>query len=131
LNYDDKVFSFEYAALDYHAPMKNKYAYKMEGFDKDWIYVGADYRLISYTNLDPGEYIFRVKASNSDGYWDEAGSSLKIIILPPWYQTTLAYLIYILLIGSIIYFIWKIQLRRIKNKHEYEIADSKHRSFTK
>lgn len=122
LNYDDKVFSFEFAALDFHAPNKNKYAYIMEGFDKDWTYVDASYRLITYTNLDPGDYVFRVKGSNNDGYWNEAGTSLKIIILPPWYQTTWAYLIYFLFIGSIIYFVWKEKLRRIKIRNEYEMS---------
>ena len=122
LNYDDKVFSFEFAALDYHAPMKNKYAYIMEGFDKDWTYVDASYRLITYTNLDPGDYVFRVKGSNNDGYWNEAGTSLKIIILPPWYQTMWAYLFYFLLIASIVYFAWKAQLKRIRNKQEYEMS---------
>ncbi len=122
LNYDDKVFSFEFAALDFQAPTKNKYAYIMEGFDKDWTYTDANRNLATYTNLDPGEYVFRVKGSNNDGIWNEEGASIKIIILPPWYQTTLAYLIYILLIGSIIYVTWKAQIKRIRNKHEYEMS---------
>ena len=122
LNYDDKVFSFEFAALDFHAPNKNKYAYIMEGFDKDWTYVDASYRLITYTNLDPGDYVFRVKGSNNDGLWNEAATSLKIIILPPWYQTTWAYLIYFLFIGSIIYFAWKEKLRRIRIRNEFEMS---------
>ena len=122
LNFDDKVFSFEFAALDFHAPNKNKYAYIMEGFDKDWTYIDANYRQVTYTNLDPGEYIFRVRGSNNDGIWNEAGTSIKIIILPPWWQTSWAYLIYILLIGSIIYFAWKAQLKRIRTKHEYEMS---------
>ncbi|MCW9094366.1 MAG: ATP-binding protein [Ignavibacteriaceae bacterium] len=122
LNYSENVFSFEFAALDYHAPLKNRYAYIMEGFDKDWTYTDAIRNLATYTNLDPGEYIFRVKGSNNDGYWNEAGTSLKIIILPPWWQTNLAYTIYFILIGSIIYFTWKAQLKRVKNKHEYEMS---------
>jgi signal transduction histidine kinase/DNA-binding response OmpR family regulator len=122
LNYDDKVFSFEFAALDYHAPMKNKYAYRMEGFDKDWTYVDADYKLITYTNLDPGKYTFRVKGSNNDGYWNEAGASLKIIIHPPWWQTSWAYLFYLLMIGSTVYFTWKAQLKRIRTKNEFKMT---------
>ena len=122
LNYDDKVFSLEFSALDFHSPGKNKYAYTMEGFDKGWTYTDANHRLVTYTNLDPGEYIFRVKGSNNDGVWNEKGASLKIIILPPWYRTTLAYLIYVLLIVSIIYFTWKVQLKRIRIKHEYEMS---------
>ncbi len=122
LNYNDKVFSFEFAALDFQAPMKNKYVYKMEGFDKNWTYTDASRNLATYTNLDPGDYVFRVKGSNNDGVWNEVGASIKIIILPPWYQTMLAYLIYSLLIISIIYFTWKAQIKRIKNKHEYEMS---------
>ena len=122
LNFDDNVFAFEFAALDYHASMKNKYAYKMEGFDKDWTYTDASRNLATYTNLDPGEYIFRVKGSNNDGYWNEKGASIKVIILPPWWRTNLAYVIYFLLIVSIIYFIWKAQLKRIKIKNEFEMS---------
>jgi hypothetical protein len=95
LNYDDNVFSFEFAALDYSAPMKNKYSYMMEGFDKNWNYTDAVRNLATYTNLDPGEYIFRVKGSNNDGYWNENGASIKVIILPPWWRTNFAYLIYL------------------------------------
>ena len=122
LNYDDNVFSFEFAALDYHAPLKNKYAYIMEGFDKDWTYTDAIRNLATYTNLDPGEYTFRVKGSNNDGVWNEKGASIRIIILPPWWRTNLAYIIYFLLIGSIIYLTWKAQLKRIKIKNEFEMS---------
>jgi signal transduction histidine kinase/DNA-binding response OmpR family regulator/streptogramin lyase len=122
LNFDDNVFAFEFAALDYHAPLKNKYAYKMEGFDKDWTYTDANRNTATYTNLDPGEYTFRVKGSNNDGYWNEQGASIRIIILPPWWRTNIAYLFYILFIAGIIYFTWRMQLRRIRNKHEYEMS---------
>jgi signal transduction histidine kinase/ligand-binding sensor domain-containing protein/DNA-binding response OmpR family regulator len=122
LNFEDNVFAFEFAALDYHAPNKNKYAYKMEGFDNDWTFTNASRNIATYTNLDPGEYTFRVKGSNNDGIWNEAGASLKMIILPPWWRTNLAYLIYFLLIVSIIYFTWKAQLRRIRIKNEYEMS---------
>jgi signal transduction histidine kinase/ligand-binding sensor domain-containing protein/DNA-binding response OmpR family regulator len=122
LNYDDNVFSFEFAALDYNAPIKNKYAYMMEGFDNDWNYTDAIRNLATYTNLDPGEYIFRVKGSNNDGYWNEKGASIKIIILPPWWRTNLAYIIYYLLITGLVYVFWKGQLRRMRIKHEYEMS---------
>jgi signal transduction histidine kinase/ligand-binding sensor domain-containing protein/AraC-like DNA-binding protein len=122
LNFFDKVFSFEFVALDLHAPHKNKYAYILKGFDKDWIYTNAQRRTATYTNLDPGEYTFRVKGSNNDGIWNEQGASIKVIILPPWWRTNLAYLIYILLLVSVIYFIWKAQLKRIRTKHEFEMS---------
>jgi len=122
LTYEEKVFSIEFAALDFHAPEKNKYAYIMEGFEENWNYTDADRRLVTYTNLDPGDYTFRVKASNNHGVWNEEGASIKIIILPPWWATTWAYLIYALLILGIIYFSWKMQLRRIKIRHDYEMS---------
>jgi hypothetical protein len=68
LSYEDKVFSFEFAALDFTAPAKNQYAYKMENFEDAWQQAGTS-RTATYTNLDPGEYVFRVKASNNDGVW--------------------------------------------------------------
>lgn len=86
LSHKDNVFSFEFAALEYTAPEKNQYAYQMEGFDGDWIRIGAKREAV-YTNLAPGKYTFRVKASNNDGVWNETGTSLKVIITPPWWQT--------------------------------------------
>ncbi|MBN1873186.1 MAG: hypothetical protein JXA33_03080 [Anaerolineae bacterium] len=86
LSYTDRVISFEFAALHYAAPDHNQYAYKMEGFDEDWNYVG-NRRFATYTNLPPGRrYIFRVKGSNSDGVWNEEGTSLQIFIKPPYWQ---------------------------------------------
>ncbi len=86
LSYTQSVFSFAYAGLNFVNPHKNKYAYKLEGFDKDWNYVDGQ-RKATYTNINPGEYLFKVKASNNDGKWNEAGTFLKIIITPPYYQT--------------------------------------------
>ena len=122
LTYEDKVFSIEFAALDFHSPEKNKYAYIMEGFEENWNYTDANRRLVTYTNLDQGDYTFRVKASNNHGIWNEKGASLKIIILPPWWATTWAYLVYALLIIGSIYFVWRMQLRRVKIKHDYEMS---------
>jgi signal transduction histidine kinase/ligand-binding sensor domain-containing protein/CheY-like chemotaxis protein len=79
-------FSFSYIALNYISTENNEYAYKMEGFDKDWIYAGYR-REATYTNLDPGNYYFKVKASNNDKYWNEEGVTLKITILPPLLET--------------------------------------------
>jgi len=87
LRHDQAVFRFEFAALDFTAPQKNRYAYKLEGFDKDWQYTDALRRFATYTNLNPGDYTFRVKASNNDGVWNEQGVALHLAILPAWYQT--------------------------------------------
>ncbi|MES1222534.1 MAG: triple tyrosine motif-containing protein, partial [Bacteroidota bacterium] len=86
LSYKQSVFTFEFAALNFILPGKNQYAYKLEGFDQDWNYVGTK-RSATYTNLNPGEYVFRVKASNNDGLWNEQGTSIKVIITPPFWQT--------------------------------------------
>jgi PAS domain S-box-containing protein len=86
LTYKQSVISFEYAALNYVNNEKSQYAYKMEGFENNWNYVGTE-RKATYTNLNPGKYVFRVKGSNSDGYWNNEGTSVTIIIQPPWWET--------------------------------------------
>jgi ligand-binding sensor domain-containing protein/serine phosphatase RsbU (regulator of sigma subunit) len=86
LNHYHSVLSFEFAALNYRSPVKNKYAYKMEGFDRDWIYSGST-RAVTYTNLNPGTYTLKVKGSNNDGIWNEEGAAITIIIKPAFYQT--------------------------------------------
>ncbi len=86
LSYKHSVFSFEFVALNYAIPEQNQYAYKMEGFESDWNYVG-NRRFATYTNLDPGTYTFRVKAANNDGIWNEAGTAIEITITPPFWKT--------------------------------------------
>ena len=83
----DRIFSFEFAALNYRSPEKNRYKYKMEGFEEDWNEVDSTRRFATYTNLDPGDYIFRVIASNNDGIWNEEGASINITVTPPWWET--------------------------------------------
>ncbi len=101
LSYSQNVFSFEFAALDFTASNKNQYEYKMEGFDKNWVKAGTR-RFVTYTNLDPGTYTFKVKGSNNDGIWNEKGASLEIIILPPFWRTWWFITLSVLLIGGII-----------------------------
>lgn len=86
LSYKHSVLTFEFAALNYTIPEKNQYAYKLEGFDKDWNYVGNK-RTATYTNLDPGTYTFRVKASNNDGKWNNKGTFIIVNIKPPFWLT--------------------------------------------
>lgn len=86
LSAKDYVFSFTFAALHYSFPQRNQYMYKMEGFDEEWNMVGTT-RVAPYTNMDPGEYIFRVKGSNCDGVWDEKGVAIKVTVLPPYWKT--------------------------------------------
>ena len=87
LTYDDRVVSFEFAALSYHAPHQNRYRYRLEGFDPEWTEVDATRRLVTYTNLDPGTYRFRVTGSNGDRVWNEAGRAITLVITPPWWAT--------------------------------------------
>ena len=86
LSYRDTFISFEFAALDFNAPGKNQYAYKLDGVDQDWVYAGTR-RYASYTNLRGGNYTFQVKASNNDGVWNSEGTALRIHITPPFWQT--------------------------------------------
>ena len=87
LTHEQTVFTLEFAGLNYWMPEKNQYAYRMEGFDPIWIPPQRQQQTATYTNLDPGTYTFRVKASNNDGIWNETGTSLEIVILPPWWET--------------------------------------------
>ncbi|MFT3831651.1 MAG: two-component regulator propeller domain-containing protein [Opitutaceae bacterium] len=80
------IFSIGFAALDFTAPEKNAYRFRMEGFDPDWRVAAPGARQASYTNLPPGEYTFRVKAANGDGVWNEVGAALRVVVLPPWWS---------------------------------------------
>ncbi|TFW16876.1 response regulator, partial [Massilia arenosa] len=87
LQADDSVFSLEFSALHYAAPARNRFAYKLEGFDRDWVYADASRRFATYTNLDPATYVFRVRAANKDGVWGPVSAPLTIEILPPVWKT--------------------------------------------
>ncbi|MCP5053213.1 MAG: response regulator [bacterium] len=113
LSYRDNFISFEFAALSYQAPERNRYAYKLEGFDKDWVYCGTR-RTASYTNLDGGAYTFRVKGSNNDGKWNEAGASIGLVITPPfletlWFQVVVLLLLLVLIVGLYRYRTYRIR----------------------
>lgn len=115
--YEASIFSIDFIALNYTNPTKNQYAYKLEGYDDNWRYVG-DLRMATYTNLNPGNYLFKVIASNNDGVWNEEGSDLQIIILPPWWKTTWAYLVYTLLIAGIVFIAIRIYTTRLKMQNQ-------------
>ena len=118
---DENVFSFEFAALNYVNSQQNEYAYKMKGFDRDWINTIASKRIANYTNLDPGDYTFTVRGSNNDGLWNEAGASVKITILPHWWESNLAYFIYLLLFLGGVYRYRNFELNRVKLQQQYEM----------
>jgi len=94
LSHEDYLFSVEFAALDFAAPEENRYAYKLEGLDQEWIERDASFRRATFTKLRPATYTLRVRGSNSDGVWNEEGVSLTITITPPWWRTDWAYALY-------------------------------------
>jgi len=117
LSYKDTVFSFEFAALNYIIPEKNRYAYIMEGIDKEWVYP-EDRRFATYTNLDPGHYTFRVKGANNDGVWNETGVSIQLTMIPPWWQTWWAYMFYIFVILAFILFFLTNQRNKLERQRK-------------
>lgn len=120
LAYDEDFIQFEFAALDYSAPEKNQYAYMLGNFNNEWINSGT-VRTATYTNLSPGEYVFRVKGSNNDDVWNEQGIAITLIITPPWWSTWWAYGLYGMLFLSGLYFIRKYELNRIKLKNQLKL----------
>ena len=110
LSQEDRVISFEFAALGYRASEKSRYRYMLEGFDQDWTEVGSDRRFITYTNLNPGEYVFRVLGSNNDGVWSEDGTSIRITVTPPWWQTiwTLGLFLILIVAGLFGAYRWRV-----------------------
>ncbi len=122
ISYSDNIFSFEFAALHFSNPRKNQYAYKMEGFDKKWIYSGSR-RFVTYTNLNPGNYTFKVKASNNDGKWTEKPLSINILISPPWWQTGWAYGSYIIIIVAGLFGVRRFEKNRMKLRNELKMHE--------
>lgn len=117
LSYEENVFSFEFASLDFTRPEKNQYAYMMEGFDNDWIYSGSR-RYASYTNLDGGTYTFRVKGTNNDGVWNETGTAVTIVITPAFWRTWWFRISLILLIGWAAYSYYRSRLTSVQRQNE-------------
>lgn len=107
------VFSLEFTALNFFHPEKNQYKYMLEGFNTGWLNASSGERRVTFTNLDPGDYVFRVKAANNDGYWNEQGARLKITILPPFWKTKTAFALYLLAIVLSL-----IVVRKLIQQHE-------------
>ncbi len=117
LTYKDSVVAFEFAGLDYSAPEKNQYRHRLEGFDSSWV-DSSGLRRATYTNLAPGSYTFRVKASNNDGVWNEAGTALRITVLPPPWKTWWARSFYALIFGSALLVYGRGQARKRERARE-------------
>jgi signal transduction histidine kinase/ligand-binding sensor domain-containing protein/DNA-binding response OmpR family regulator len=133
LSYKQSTFSFAFAALNYTASENNQYAYKLEGWDNDWIYAGNE-RKASYTNLSPGTYTFKVKASNNDGIWNENGPSIEIIITPPFWATWWFRTLMIVAIGAgiISYYEFRrrMQLKKLEEQKREEMHQVQLQFFT-
>lgn len=116
LNWKQSVFSFSFAAINYNHPKKNQYKYIMEGFETEWNITDASRRYVTYTNLDPGTYYFKVKATNNDGIWNENETTLRIIILPPWWATWWFRLICFSFVAFSLVFFFYSRMNRLKNQ---------------
>ncbi|HKZ67136.1 MAG TPA: ATP-binding protein, partial [Chitinophagaceae bacterium] len=119
LRFNENVFSIEFAALTFSHSDRDKYAYRLEGFNTDWLYTDGTQRKATYTNLDPGTYFFKVKALSNDGIWSEE-KALKIIVLPPFWRTPLAFVLYALAIAGILFFARRLTVERAKMRFEVE-----------
>jgi len=119
LTHAQNDLSLTFAALDFSHPERNRYSFYLENFEDIWRPPGLE-RTAYYTNLDPGDYVFRVKGTNSDGVWNEEATSIKITVLPPWWKTSWAYTFYAVVIGLILYGIRRFELKRTQLKNELE-----------
>ncbi|MCB0569227.1 MAG: response regulator [Phaeodactylibacter sp.] len=117
LKHHENIFSLEFSSLDYLPMKKNKFAIKLEGFHEDWMVLNNESRRANFTNLDPGVYYFKVKAMQNDGAWGKETPPLKITVLPPFWQTPLAFLVYILLVVGALYLARQYILERERMKH--------------
>ncbi|WP_332854396.1 sensor histidine kinase [Duganella sp. S19_KUP01_CR8] len=121
LGYRDAVFSFEFAGLHYADPQRNRFAYQLEGFDPQWVTADAGKRFATYTNLDAGRYVFRVKAANKDGVWSSEPVAMEVIIAPPLWKTWWFRLLLLSLVLGGVYLLFRIRIRMLVNqKHELE-----------
>jgi len=121
LPYKYKNFTIEFAALVYNNSRGNKYAYKLEGFDKDWQYTDALHRFANYNNLKSGTYTFRLKATNENGMWNETETVLEVVILPPFWATWWAYLLYIIAGVLIARFSLRVARNRMQLKNDLKL----------
>ncbi len=116
LNYNQSVFSIAFAALDYTLPTQNKYSYKLEGFDKEWR--TGNQRKVTYTNLDPGKYVFMVRGANNDGVWSKKPISLNIIIKPPFWMTWWFRVLSAILVLAGMYFVYYLRVSYLKRQKD-------------
>ena len=126
LSYLQDILTLEFASLDYTTTPQNKYRYKLEGADKDWVQAGTN-RNATYLHLPSGNYVFKVQGSNSQGIWSEQIAKLKISVLPPWWRTWWSYLFYLFILGFGVraYFKFKVNKVKLQNQLSYEQQEAK------
>jgi signal transduction histidine kinase/ligand-binding sensor domain-containing protein/CheY-like chemotaxis protein len=120
LTHKDDIITLGFAALDFAAPEKNQYAYMLENFNDTWIYSGT-VNSATFTNLPPGEYVFRVKGSNNDGIWNETGTRLGIVIKPPWWRTWWAFSFYSLVLLLLLWAIRHFEIKRVQLRDQLRL----------
>ena len=120
LHFNENILALEFAALNFYNPEKIKYAYRLDGFNKEWVITDGKMRKAIYTNLDPGDYTFRLKASYTNGEWSDKELTLNIKILPPFWRTPLAYALYALVLASSLFIARRIIVERTKMRFEVE-----------
>ncbi len=141
LKYRQNVFTISFSGMNYILPEKARFAYMLEGFSTDWLYTASNMHQVTYTNLAPGTYTLKVKAANSDGYWNEEATSLQIVILPPFWRSAWAYILYALALAGVLFYARGQILRREREKFKlqqveleaarmHELDDMKLRFFT-
>ncbi len=128
LKYNQNFLAFEFSALDFTDPSKNQFMFFLEGLDKEWSLRDASDRKATYTGIQPGKYTLLIKASNNDKIWNEKGTRLSIIIKPPWYKTTVAYILYVVV--SAVAFVLFIRIRERNLRIEKRILEEKVRQRT-
>ncbi len=137
LNYKDNVFAFRFASLDYTNPMKNKYAYRLKGFQDKWIYTNASQRMATFTNIDPGIYTFQVKGTNSDGMWSQNELSIPVEIVPPFWRTTVFKIALVLFLIFLLYAFYRRRInhleaqKRQKEKFTEQLLESQEAEQTR
>lgn len=120
LSSEASVFSLEFAALHYTDPAENRYAYQLQGFDREWVETDATHRSASYTNLNPGHYIFRVKAANHLGVWNEEPATLHITITPPFWQRWWFRMLSVAVVVFTLALLYRIRIDRL-TRHQLQL----------
>lgn len=124
--YNEAIFTFDFTGIQFPYAERINYRYRMEGWDKNWIYAG-NVRSATYTNLAPGNYTFIVNCSNRDGTWIKKQVMIQLTVLPPWYRTWLAYLVYLCVLAGLIYIYFRYKIRQTQLEYEIKLAQANER----